>query len=184
MRVSSAAVAGFAAISAILASAVALPTAHNGGDDDWSQVEHSPSFRLRSRSLTAQSGKFANLYVETYHVSPAVNYAVLQHASVDTPAIVGYLNGTKGELSAGRGDLVFPLTSFPEVWIITEATETATESSNPVEISVGYGTRNMFIDQGVLKYFNPSSGGWYGESWAASHKSIASVDPGLHFPQI
>ncbi len=35
---------------------------------------------------------------------------------------------------------------------------------NPIEINAGGGTKGIFIDQGVIKYHNPISGGFYGQS--------------------
>lgn len=33
---------------------------------------------------------------------------------------------------------------------------------NPIEINAGSGTKGIYINQGVIKYNNPTSGGFYG----------------------
>ena len=44
---------------------------------------------------------------------------------------------------------------------------------NPIEINAGPGTKGIFIDQGVIKYHNPLSGGFYGKLYYISGRSMS-----------
>lgn len=48
---------------------------------------------------------------------------------------------------------------------------------NPIEINAGLGTKGIFINQGVIKYNNPASGGFYGMCVLLSVLCILSRQP-------
>ena len=124
-------------------------------------AQASRHFKLRSRLLTSSNPTFNNLLLEPYHIYPAFNYAVLAKESAETPGITGYINGTTTEIKEEEGDLVFDYGSSPPPYgfVIDQVNATY----NPIEINAGNGTQGVFIDQGVIKYHNPLSGGFYGE---------------------
>ena len=41
-------------------------------------------------------------------------------------------------------------------------TDSVNTTYNPILIEAGPGTKGIFVDQGVVKYHNPISGGFYG----------------------
>lgn len=43
-----------------------------------------------------------------------------------------------------------------------ETTDSVNSTYNPIEINAGSGTKGIYINQGVIKYNNPISGGFYG----------------------
>ena len=119
------------------------------------------SFRLRSHVLTPPRPLFESLYIEPYHIYPPFNYAVFTPKTPKKPGIIGRLNGTAEDLANDAGDLVFDFGGqFTYSFVIDQINATY----NPIKILPGSGTKSIFIDQGVIKYHNPLSGGFYGES--------------------
>lgn len=45
---------------------------------------------------------------------------------------------------------------------------------NPIEINAGTGTKGIYINQGVIKYNNPISGGFYGQLPSLRHLDISA----------
>ncbi|KAG6990904.1 hypothetical protein G7Y79_00060g092080 [Physcia stellaris] len=126
------------------------------------KAHHSQKFTLSSHVLSPPNPAFEGLVLEPYHISPAFNYAVLEKAGKgkEGKGVVGYLNGTREELRDGFGDLLFRAgadAKFSYGFVIDRVNATY----NPVEINAGEGTKGIFIDQGVIKYQNPQSGGFY-----------------------
>ncbi len=119
------------------------------------------SFKLKSHVLTPPNPSFETLYLEPYHIYPAFNYAVFALKTAANPGIVGHLNGTADDFTYDNADLIFGFGgSFPYGFVIDQINTTY----NPIEINAGGGTKGIFIDQGVIKYHNPISGGFYGQS--------------------
>lgn len=150
-------------VLAMVTSALATPTPTVAAPS--SSVTISPRFQLRSRGLSPSDTTFDGLVLEPYHIAPAYNWAVLEPQKVeDTGALsglVGYLNGTSAEMEDEESDLLFDYGSGspPYGFVINQVNQTY----NPIEVNVGNGTRGIFIDQGVIKYHDPLSGGFYGE---------------------
>lgn len=119
--------------------------------------ETSKTFKLKSHVLSPPNPSFDNLYLEPYHIYPGANYAVLAPQSTRDPGIIGYLNGTTQDFASENTDLLFDL-NFPYGFIIDSVNATY----NPILINAGNGTQGIFIDQGIIKYHNPISGGFYG----------------------
>ena len=139
-------------VIALLTGAIAAPI---------SPDETSKSFKLKSRVLSPSNSSFDNLYLEPYHIYPGANYAVLSPKSATNPGIIGYLNGTAAIFADENTDLLFgfDLNAGPYGFIIDSVNATY----NPILINAGNGTTGIFIDQGVIKYHNPISGGFYGK---------------------
>ena len=155
----------FFTLSTLLAYVAAAPT---------STTETTPQFKLKSRALDPSSPSFSDLYLEAYHIYPSFNYAVLSPKSTEDAGIIGYLNGTAAELEAEEADLIFDYsTGSPPYGFVIDQVNT---TYNPVEINAGNGTRGIFIDQGVIKYHNPLSGGFYGESKTVTKEGESDVD--------
>lgn len=121
------------------------------------KVHTSRDFKLKSHVLTPANPSFENLYLEAYHTAPAYNWATLYPKSSQNKGIVGYLNGTKEEFNEQITNLLFKGNGFPYGFVIDSVNTTY----NPIEINAGSGTQGIFIDQGVIKYHNPISGGFY-----------------------
>lgn len=139
---------------------------------------HSPAFRLKSHVLVPPTPSFENLYLEPYHLtSPSkLNYAVLCPQTAQKKGVISFLNGTTQELADGQGDLlvrggevgfVIGLSPFYQCkWgkrLTSEMVDSVNSTYNPIELNAGPGTNGIFIGQGVVKYNNPISGGFYGE---------------------
>ena len=137
---------------AVLTSAIAAP---------MSPDETSTTFKLKSVVLTPPNPSFNNLYLEPYHIYPGANYAVLSPESTTNPGLIGYLNGTAADFANDNTDLLFNSNPAPSGFIIDSVNVTY----NPILINAGNGTMGIFIEQGILKYNNPISGGFYG-TWA------------------
>lgn len=135
---------------ALLASSIAAPT---------SPAETSKTFKLKSHVLSPSNSPFTNLYLEPYHIYPGANYAVLTPKSTSNPGIIGYLNGTAADFTNENTDLLFFSNPYPYGFIIDSVNATY----NPILINAGSGTTGIFIDQGIIKYHNPISGGFYGK---------------------
>ena len=135
---------------ALLTGAIAAPT---------SLDETSRTFKLKSRILSPSNSSFNNLYLEPYHIYPGANYAVLSPKSATNPGIIGYLNGTAADFEDENTDLLFDFDPVPYGFIIDSVNATY----NPILINAGNGTTGIFIDQGIIKYHNPISGGFYGK---------------------
>lgn len=151
---------------AILPFVVAAPTP---------PIETFRPFKLKSRGLSPSNPAFNNLYLEPYHIYPALNYAVLSLKSTQNPGVIGYLNGTATEPADDQGDLLFHFGSDepPYGFVI----DLVNATSNPIEINAGNGTQGIFIDQGIIKYHNPISGGFYGEKISAvADEDMADAD--------
>ncbi|KAL8992855.1 MAG: hypothetical protein Q9169_006788 [Polycauliona sp. 2 TL-2023] len=119
----------------------------------------SRNFTIRSHAISRAQSAFDNLYLEPYHIYPTFNYATLYPKTDRTPGIVGFLNGTRNELKYDQGNLLFLGGGGVYGFII----DTVNATYNPMEINVGTGTKGIYIGQGVIKYNNPISGGFYGE---------------------
>ncbi|MCJ1456760.1 hypothetical protein MMC28_007125 [Mycoblastus sanguinarius] len=120
----------------------------------------SSPFKLKAHVLTQPNPAFECLYLEPYHISPAYNYALLLPKTTENPGIIGHLNGTAADFVDENTDLLFDFSPGPYGFVIDQFNATY----NPILIDAGNGTQGMFIDQGVIKYHNPISGGFYGES--------------------
>ena len=142
-----------AILPSICSLSFAAPTA------DANKVLHSRNFKLKSHVLTPANPSFENLYLEPYHTGAGLNYATLYPKSSQNPGIIGYLNGTKEQFDDQITNLLFKGNGFPYGFVIDKVNDTY----NPVEINAGSGTQGIFIDQGVIKYNNPLSGGFYGK---------------------
>ena len=117
------------------------------------------SFKLKSRVLKPHKAhKFDKLYLESYHIEPAFNYAVLHSQTVQDPGIVGHLNGTATEIAHREADLLFPGNGFPYGFVLFRIDG----FHGPVEINAGNGTKGIYIDGKILKYASASHGGFYG----------------------
>ncbi|CAO1603184.1 hypothetical protein XANCAGTX0491_006776 [Xanthoria calcicola] len=138
----------------LAALAVPTPTASQPSDQ---AITHSRNFTIKSHVLAPAQSGFDNLYLEPYHIYPAFNYATFWPKSDQTPGIVGFLNGTKHELKNDQGNLLFLGGGGVYGFIIDSVNSTY----NPVEINAGTGTKGIYVNQGVIKYNNPSSGGFY-----------------------
>lgn len=134
---------------AVLTSAIAAP---------MSPDETSKTFKLKSFVLTPPNPSFNNLYLEPYHIYPGANYAVLSPESATNPGVIGYLNGTAADFANESTDLLFNSNPAPSGFIIDSVNDTY----NPIFINAGNGTMGIFIEQGLIKYNNPISGGFYG----------------------
>ncbi|KAL8847190.1 MAG: hypothetical protein Q9221_007752 [Calogaya cf. arnoldii] len=135
--------------------ALTIPTpAENQASNQ--EVIHSRNFTIRSRGVAPASG-FDNLFVEPYHISPTFNYATLWPITARTPGIVGFLNGTTRQLKYGQGNLLFSGGGGVYGFIIDSVNATY----NPVEINAFTGTSGIYVNNGVIKYNNPQSGGFY-----------------------
>ena len=137
-------------LSAVLTCAIAAPI---------SPEETSKTFRLKSLVLSPPNSSFNDLYLEAYHIYPSANYAVLSPRSATNPGITGYLNGTAADFANENTDLLFDFDPYPYGFIIDSVNATY----NPILINVGNGTTGIFIDQGIIKYHSPISGGFYGK---------------------
>ncbi|KAL8651242.1 MAG: hypothetical protein Q9226_004784 [Calogaya cf. arnoldii] len=137
----------------LLALAVPTPTENQASDQ---AINRSRNLTIRSRGIAPSSG-FDNLFLEPYHIYPTFNYATLWPITARTPGIVGFLNGTTRELKYGQGNLLFLGGGGVYGFIIDNVNATY----NPVEINAGTGTNGIYVNQGVIKYNNPQSGGFY-----------------------
>lgn len=72
-----------------------------------SEYQSHDKFTLKSHVLAPANPAFENLYLEPYHISPAVNYATLYPKSGANQGVIGYLNGTEQELEDDQGNLLF-----------------------------------------------------------------------------
>jgi len=116
-------------------------------------------FKLKSHVLSPLKSIFDCHYLEQYHIYPTFDYAALVPDSAERPAIIGYLNGTAGEMDNEEAELLFKDESgLPYGFVIDQVNATY----NPIEIKAGNGTKGIFIDQGIIKFHNPISGGFYG----------------------
>ncbi|CAF9916157.1 MAG: hypothetical protein HETSPECPRED_002779 [Heterodermia speciosa] len=120
-----------------------------------SHPHHSRKFTLKSHVLSPPNPAFDNLDLEPYHIYPAFNYAVFVSGQ---KGIVGYLNGTRQEFADNTGNLLFDGGSNIVYGFIIDSVNS---TYNPIEINAGLGTKGIFINQGVIKYNNPASGGFY-----------------------
>ncbi|KAL8669722.1 MAG: hypothetical protein Q9168_005691 [Polycauliona sp. 1 TL-2023] len=120
-------------------------------------IVHSRNFTIKSHVIGPAQSSFENLYLEPYHIYPAFNYATLYPKNEQTPGIVGFLNGTKRELENDQGDLLFLGGGGVYGFVIDSVNTTY----NPVEINAGAGTQGIYVSQGIIKYNNPISGGFY-----------------------
>lgn len=142
----------------LFSTLLSVPISVSAAPTTTSPIQSSKPFKLISKSLTAPF-HFSNLYIETYHISPAINYATLYALSEQTHGVDLQLNGTAAEFKHKQTTLIFPLQGFSESWQITKEGDT-----HPVQISVGEGTKGIFLDgKGDLQYSKPKSDGWYGE---------------------
>ncbi|KAI4250891.1 MAG: hypothetical protein LQ352_005186 [Teloschistes flavicans] len=128
---------------------------------DNNKPRHTRSFILSSRVLSSPSANpaFDNLVLEPYHIYPAFNYATLNKKSTQNQGVTGFLNGTKQQLDDEQGYLAF---DFGQGGVYGFKIDSVNATFNPIEINAGPGTDGMYIDQGVIKYNNPTSGGFYG----------------------
>ena len=145
-------------VSAFLTCTIAAPI---------SPDETSKTFKLKSLALSASDSSFSNLYLEPYHIYPGANYAVLSPKISTNLGIIGYLNGTAEDFANENTDLLFNFDPAPYGFIIDSVNATY----NPILINVGNGTAGIFIDQGIIKYHNPISGGFYGKTLLVNEKS-------------
>lgn len=136
-------------LSAVLTCAISAPLSG----------ETSKTFKLKSLVLSPSDPSFDNLYLEGYHIYPGGNYAVLSPKSATNPGIIGYLNGTAADFAHENTELLFNFSPGPYGFIIDSVNATY----NPILINAGNGTTGIFIDQGIIKYQNPISGGFYGK---------------------
>ncbi|KAL8662055.1 MAG: hypothetical protein Q9202_005029 [Teloschistes flavicans] len=127
---------------------------------DNNKPRHTRSFILSSRVLSSPSANaaFDNLVLEPYHIYPAFNYATLNKKSTQNQGVTGFLNGTKQQLDDEQGYLAF---DFGQGGVYGFKIDSVNATFNPIEINAGPGTDGMYIDQGVIKYNNPTSGGFY-----------------------
>ncbi|KAI4195628.1 MAG: hypothetical protein LQ350_007099 [Teloschistes chrysophthalmus] len=132
----------------------ALPTTETQDD----KICRTRSFILTSHVLSPANPAFENLVVEPYHIDPVFNYATLWPKSAQTQGVKGFLNGTKQQLDGQQGYLAF---DFGKGGIYGFKIDSINSTFNPIEINAGPGTDGMYIDQGVIKYNNPISGGFY-----------------------
>ena len=137
-------------VSALLTCAIAAPS---------SPAETSRTFKLKSLALSPSNSFFSNLYLEPYHIYPGANYAVLSPKTSTNLGIIGYLNGTAEDFANESTDLLFSFDPAPYGFIVDSVNATY----NPILINAGNGTTGIFINQGVIKYHNPMSGGFYGK---------------------
>ena len=135
------------------ATTIALPT---------TTTSSSHPFILKSRSLLPNTTFSDDLLLTPYHIGPAYNYAVLAPASSSNPGIIGHLNGTAAELAAEEADLIFDFGFGDGDLFYGFVIDQVNATYSPVFINAGNGTRGIFVDQGVIKYHNPLSGGFYG----------------------
>ncbi|CAF9927353.1 hypothetical protein IMSHALPRED_007193 [Imshaugia aleurites] len=133
---------------ALLTGAIAAPLS----PDDTSKT-----FKLKSLVLSPSNSSFNNLYLEPYHIFPGANYAVLSPKTATNPGIIGYLNGTAADFADRNTDLLFNANPSPYGFVIDSVNATY----NPILINAGNGTTGIFIDQGIIKYHSPMSGGFY-----------------------
>ena len=96
---------------------------------------NSPSLKLTSRVLTPPNSSFNNLYLSSYHIYPAFDYAVFVTNNTQGSGIVGYLNGTAAEFVEHETDLVYDIGNGnpPYGFVIQQVYS----SYNPVEIKGG-----------------------------------------------
>ena len=119
--------------------------------------ETSATFRLKSLVLSPPNPSFDNLYLEAYHIFPGSNYGVLSSTNA-TNGIVGYLNGTAADFADDTTNLLFD--ENPSYGFVIDSVNA---TYNPILINGGNGTPGIFNDQGVIKYNNVNSGGFYGK---------------------
>ena len=120
--------------------------------------ETSTTFRLKSLVISPPNPSFDNLYLETYHIYPGANYAVLSAQTSTNAGVIGYLNGTAADFADETTDLLF-YDNPPYGFIIDSVNATY----NPILINAGNGTTGIYNDQGIIKYNDPMSGGFYGK---------------------
>lgn len=133
----------------ILTCAIAAPI---------SPDQTSKTFKLKSLVISHPNPSFNNLYLEPYHIYPGANYAVLSPQTAANPGFIGYLNGTAADFANENTDLLFSGSNdFPYGFVIDWVNATY----NPILINAGNGTAGIFIDQGIIKYHDPISGGFY-----------------------
>ncbi|KAL9582465.1 MAG: hypothetical protein Q9212_003273 [Teloschistes hypoglaucus] len=136
----------------------ALPAAQTQDNS----IRHSRSFILTSHVLAPANPAFENLVLEPYHIYPAFNYATLYPKSTQNKGVKGYLNGTRQQLDGQQGYLAFDFGKGGVYGFeIVRKPDSVNSTFNPIEINAGPGTDGMYIDQGVIKYNNPISGGFY-----------------------
>ncbi|KAI4269123.1 MAG: hypothetical protein L6R38_007583 [Xanthoria sp. 2 TBL-2021] len=138
----------------LVALAVPTPTESQPSNQE---IIHTRNFTIKSHVIAPAQSSFENLYLEPYHIYPAFNYATLWPKSDTTPGIVGFLNGTGRELENDQGNLLFLGGGGVYGFIIDRVNSTY----NPVEINAGEGTKGIYINQDIIKYNNPISGGFY-----------------------
>ena len=120
-------------VSALLTCAVATPI---------SPDESSKTFKLKSLVLAPNNSSFSNLYLESYHIYPGANYAVLSPQTSTNLGIIGYLNGTAEDFANENTDLLFNFNPEPYGFIIDSVNATY----NPILINAGNGTTGIFVD--------------------------------------
>lgn len=133
--------------------------------------ETSKTFKLKSLVLSPPNSSFNNLYLETYHIYPSANYAVLSPQGATTPGVIGHLNGTAADFADKNTDFLFDLDSFPYYGFIIDSVNA---TYNPIFINAGNGTTGILIDQGIIKYHSPISGGFYGK-WTLPAEETKNV---------
>ena len=138
-------------VSALLTCAIAAPIS----SDETSKK----TFKLKSLALSPSNSSFSNLYLEPYHIYPGANYAVLSPKTPSNLGIIGYLNGSAEDFADENTDLLFDFDPVPYGFIVDSVNTTY----NPILINAGNGTAGIFVDQGVIKYHDPISGGFYGK---------------------
>lgn len=75
-------------------------------------IIQSPSFRLYSRPLDASLTNLTDLYLESYHIYPAFDYAVLTPQTEQDAGRVGYLNGTNEDFENENAVSFLKLATF------------------------------------------------------------------------
>ncbi|KAL8793586.1 MAG: hypothetical protein Q9195_003849 [Heterodermia aff. obscurata] len=156
-----------------------------------SHSHHSRKFTLKSHVISPPNPAFDNLDLEPYHIYPAFNYAVFVSGqtgivgylngtrqdfadytvSACSNIVVALISGEKrlmekGDIeeeqearTSGRdGNLLFDGGSNIVYGFIIDKLN---GTYNPIEINAGPGSSGIYINQGVIKYNNPTSGGFY-----------------------
>ena len=149
-------------LSALLTYAIAAPILPD---------ETSRTFRLKSLALAPSNSSFSNLYLEPYYIYSGANFAVLSPKTPTNPGIIGYLNGTAEDFAHENTDFLFNFNPAPYGFIIDSVNATY----NPILINAGNGTKGIFIDQGIIKYHNPISGGFYGKETLPAKDEIEDI---------
>ena len=129
--------------------------------------DHPHFFKLRSLAPPFSNTAYNKLFLSTYHIAPALNYAIL---SPPDPGIIGFLNGTAAEIAREDANLIFDFGnggSEGEPTYYGFIIDQVNVTDAIVEINAGDdGTRGIFVDEGgLLRYRGEGrEGGFYGES--------------------